>query len=181
MDGQENKRFPQETYYPSARDALIAELLGDVGKLSDKIDQLRNALPIMVDDVSMRLNQESSRFISSAEDLGLVLERIASYVDAHAEKTVSAEVDKVKVELRTSLQGVASDALKVAIGQEIVPLLQKIDDSAISFNREVKNTSKVINSYQSGSSNMRLLMFGALSAMLGAGAALSLFIFMFNK
>lgn len=42
----------------------------------------------------------------------------------HMRKTVSAEVDKVKVELRTSLQGVASDALKVAIGQEIVPFTE---------------------------------------------------------
>ena len=136
----------------TAQEALIAELLGDVGILTDNIKSLREALPFLVEDVSTRLRGESSRFIEAADRLTAVLDAIVQYVDSHAEQAVQAEVDKIKAELRLSLNAVAAEALRGAIGQEILTVLRKIEDAGMSFSQEVNKSSEVMSRHRRSSS-----------------------------
>lgn len=157
----------------TAQEALIAELLGDVGILTDNIKSLREALPFLVEDVSTRLRGESSRFIEAADRLTAVLDAIVQYVDSHAEQAVQAEVDKIKAELRLSLNAAAAEALRGAIGQEILTVLRKIEDAGMSFSQEVNKSSEMMSRHRRSSS----VAVTAITCFVGAiaGSAISLF------
>lgn len=164
---------PKRKIPHTAQEALIAELLGDVGILTENIKTLRDALPFLVEDVSTRLRGESSRFVESADRLALVLEAMAQYVDSHTEQAVRTEVEKVQAELRLSLSNAASDALSGAIGQNILSVLRKIDDTGTAFEREVSKASELMSRYRAFSSPPALMLICFLSAMFGAGLAIA--------
>lgn len=123
--------------------------------------------------MSTRLRGESSRFIEAADRLTAVLDAIVQYVDSHAEQAVQAEVDKIKAELRLSLNAVAAEALRGAIGQEILTVLRKIEDAGMSFSQEVNKSSEVMSRHRRSSS----VAVTAITCFVGAiaGSAISLF------
>ncbi len=94
---------------PTARDALIAEMLGDIGKLHDSVCELKDALPAQIEEAEQKIT-------------GLIglLQKAGDVYKAQIEQYTNAEGQRVKLQLEKEFAEIrrnfSEDADKKIVG-----------------------------------------------------------------
>jgi hypothetical protein len=87
----------------TAQEALIAELLGDVGKLHDEVKALRESLPAVVAELSERTTALQTAIAGLGDEA--VQAAVMAHVESSAEKIASQSLrDAAATVLTTTLQ-----------------------------------------------------------------------------
>lgn len=98
----------------TAREALIAELLGDVGALLDRLDMVKAGVPVAVDDALSRIMLAGEGAASRIEDQS-----------AQMTRAIEAERELLSVSLRATAKA----------GADIALAAQQVADSVSSAKR----------------------------------------------
>lgn len=94
---------------PTARDALIAEMLGDIGKLHDSVCELKDALPAQIEEAEQKIT-------------GLIglLQKAGDVYKAQIEQYTNAEGQRIKLQLEKEFsetrRNFSEDADKKIVG-----------------------------------------------------------------
>ncbi len=103
----------------STRDALIAEMLGDVGRLHDELGSLRNALPAMADDIETRLSVVFGSAVKTAESLKAQCAALVSQTEASATQTMERKATQLTEHFVRSIGTAAQDAANTHVAGPI--------------------------------------------------------------
>jgi hypothetical protein len=115
----------------SAREALIAEMLGDIGKLHDAVEHMKQELPSAMQsltDLNLRIEKSHADLIAATEEARSVhQEHIADLLihgKAELEAIAKAEARQIKLQTEASLQA-AFKLMASGIEREIKDGLSK--------------------------------------------------------
>jgi hypothetical protein len=122
----------------TVRDALLAELLGDVGKLYDVVKDLEKRLPALLESVEKHIvNYEES--ISEMQSAWIAEIRNISQYNQDAANRISRELQSPDG-IRVLFQA----ALKDAIGQALLESQQRIEREKLGRFRQISGPSRII-------------------------------------
>ena len=92
-------------------DALVAEMLGDIGKLHDAVDSLSETLPAQTEAAEKRLFASATLLNSAGE---AYKSQIEAYTNAQGEK-IRAQMESDAAVIKTRLTDDASKAIKAVL------------------------------------------------------------------
>lgn len=100
------------TRLPSARDALIAEMLGDIGRLHDAVASLKDTLPVQTREVEVKITGLVELLMKASDGYrayldrftAAQLQRVRHELDEHAQAVTSAAVAEIARAVRTGVQ-----------------------------------------------------------------------------
>ena len=118
----------------TARDALTAELLGDVGKLCDKVGEVG----VKIDELPERL-AVTSRMLE--EQTGIMIEaqdRLISRINSFVSKKADAAAAKCVADVESQIRSLVNGAIQESLGD---PLAQTISNIK-SVTNEAQNSIK---------------------------------------
>lgn len=96
----------------TARDALIAEMLGDIGKLHDAVESLKGVLPEQIEGVETRI----TGLIGLLQKAGDTYKaQIETYTNAQGER-IRTQMEKDASAAKVRFEQDASAAIKAALG-----------------------------------------------------------------
>ena len=98
---------------PTTRDALIAEMLGDIGRLHDSVESLKNILPGQVEEVEAKISGLIG-LLSKAGDA--YRGQLETYTNGQADK-VRAQMEKDALAAKTRFDRDSSDAIRAALAE----------------------------------------------------------------
>jgi hypothetical protein len=124
----------------TAQEALIAELLGDVGLLHDDVKALRELLPtitkaaaddaqLIVDKVGGALQVQAGHYLAAAEKLAAVQKGIAEAIDQAAAQAVQSASAAAQLDIRQAAAAAASQAVGKAVGDEVQAVIGQINQA----------------------------------------------------
>lgn len=96
---------------PTARDALIAEMLGDIGRLHDSVESLKNVLPGQTEEVEAKITGLIG-LLSKAGDA--YRGQLETYTNGQADK-VRAQMEKDAQAAKARFDRDSSDAIRAAL------------------------------------------------------------------
>ena len=96
---------------PTTRDALIAEMLGDIGRLHDSVESLKNILPGQTEEVEAKITGLIG-LLSKAGDA--YRGQLETYTNGQADK-VRAQMDKDAQAAKSRFDRDSSDAIRAAL------------------------------------------------------------------
>lgn len=96
---------------PTARDALIAEMLGDIGRLHDSVESLKNVLPGQTEEVEAKITGLIG-LLSKAGDA--YRGQLETYTNGQADK-VRAQLEKDAQAAKARFDRDSSDAIRAAL------------------------------------------------------------------
>lgn len=96
---------------PTTRDALIAEMLGDIGRLHDSVESLKNILPGQTEEVEAKITGLIG-LLSKAGDA--YRGQLETYTNGQADK-VRAQMDKDAQAVKARFDRDSSDAIRAAL------------------------------------------------------------------
>lgn len=118
---------------PTTRDALIAEILGDVGRLHDSVESLKNVLPGQTEEVEAKITGLIG-LLSAAGDV--YRDQLETYTNSQAHKVqVAMENDAQAIQVRfdqdsrEAIQAALVEverAVKNTVQREIAAPVQKV-------------------------------------------------------
>ena len=123
----------------TARDALTAELLGDVGKLCDKVDEVKvqiDELPTKLAVVSRMLEGQTGILVEAKDRM---LDEIIKYINEETKAATANCVADVERQIRSLVNG----AIQESLGG---PLAQTISNIK-SVTNEAQNSIKATENY----------------------------------
>lgn len=98
---------------PTARDALIAEMLGDIGKLHDAVESLKTVLPGQTEAVESKI----AGLIGLLQKAGDTYKgQIEAYTNAQGDK-VRAQMEKDASAAKVRFERDSSDAIRAALAE----------------------------------------------------------------
>jgi len=97
----------------TAKDALIAEMLGDVGKLHDKVDSLKEVLPPQVDDAVNQL----LRTIGALEKCGDGFRDGVTVFVEQAKKDLSDHYDRMEAAASVKAEQNANEIIRALLSR----------------------------------------------------------------
>lgn len=114
----------------SAREALIAEMLGDIGKLHDAVEQLKTELPEALQPLAdLRASLESAR-----NNLLIASDEAKELQQAHIAELLVASKNELREEARTQIENAAL-AIQARASQAVVATTNALSST---IEREVK-------------------------------------------
>ena len=96
---------------PTTRDALIAEMLGDIGRLHDSVESLKNVLPGQTEEVEAKITGLIG-LLSKAGDA--YRGQLETYTNGQADK-VRAQMEKDAQAAKARFDRDSSDAIRAAL------------------------------------------------------------------
>ena len=96
---------------PTTRDALIAEMLGDIGRLHDSVESLKNILPGQAEEVEAKITGLIG-LLSKAGDA--YRGQLETYTNGQADK-VRAQMEKDAQAAKARFERDSSDAIRAAL------------------------------------------------------------------
>ncbi len=142
----------------TARDALTAELLGDVGKMHDEV----KAMPEKIEKVSARLEELTGGFAKAAE---YYRHEIDSFIKASAELNAKSCVRDVQEQVRT----IVDRAIKESLGNDLAQTISNIKSVTNEAQNSIKTNEnlvrEVVNS-KVGTTALWCLISGTIGGML---------------
>lgn len=174
-------------------DALIAELLGDVGKLHDAVKDLRGALPALTEET--RVHLESAARSASAEATRLetaaknTLQQVSDAAKRAAAQSFAETRQQEEAELRKAIaSAVAEEVHRIAeavstqlarleptVIAAVKPSTVMLNDSATRFAEAARVATKEVQAIASKSSGgffggVMTFVIAAIGGMVGASA-----------
>lgn len=98
---------------PTTRDALIAEMLGDIGRLHDSVESLKNVLPGQIEEVETKITGLIG-LLSKAGDA--YRGQLETYTNAQAD-IVKKQMERDAQEAKARFDRDSSDAIRAALGE----------------------------------------------------------------
>lgn len=130
----------------NAREALIAEMLGDVGRLHDSLASLKGVIEQTTDNATGRINVQIGQLIEAAQQVQNKLDAAVKSAAHQVARAGQEEVINLKVAVREGAKEAAISAIGDAT-KEAVKVLSKarveLEDAAIQM-RQVKPDSGFI-------------------------------------
>ena len=129
----------------TAHEALIAELLGDVGVLHDEVKALRDLLPQVADDVAGKMEVQTGNLLASADRLQVFIEELLKRVDDQAAASVKLASDAAKVDIRNTAASAAATAIRAEVGKEVREAVSEIKAAAAQVIKDSERARTTIN------------------------------------
>lgn len=154
---------------PTTRDALIAEMLGDIGRLHDSVESLKGVLPGQIEEVEAKITGLVGLLVKAGDAYKAQLE---AYTNAQGDK-VRAQLEKDAIAAKAQFDRDSSAAIRAALTE---------------VERTVKNTvqteiaapvQRVLRSQQQ--SIWRTLALCLACGMVGGGVVLGANLFTYDK
>ncbi|ENO90953.1 hypothetical protein C662_18723 [Thauera sp. 28] len=98
---------------PTTRDALIAEMLGDIGRLHDSVESLKGVLPGQIEEVETKITGLIG-LLSKAGDA--YRGQLETYTNAQAD-IVKKQMERDAQEAKARFERDSSDAIRAALGE----------------------------------------------------------------
>lgn len=112
---------------PTVRDALIAEMLGDIGKLHEAVDLLKTVLPAQADKIENRV----LGLIDVLQKAGAIYqEQITAYTNAQGSK-IREQMEKDALAAKTRFDRESSEAIRATLA-EVENTVKKTLQTAIA-------------------------------------------------
>lgn len=114
----------------TSRDALIAEMLGDVGRLHDELGKLRESLPAMADDVEARLSIVFGSAVKTAESLKAQSAAILSQTEQSATATMERKATELTSHFVKTIGEAAQKATNQGISETVLAAARQLVEAA---------------------------------------------------
>jgi len=114
----------------TALDALIGELLGDVGKLHDEVKELREEIPQVREDVG---NLLPDMLRDAAKALGDVSVSLGKQIDDYATTSTRAATETAKLSIGKAAEAAASRAVEAAMTRRFDDLASRLQGTIVSL------------------------------------------------
>jgi hypothetical protein len=133
-----------------ARAALLAELLGDVGKLDDKLDALPARIELTCQKLEQSLRGSAEHFLTRIDGgiqtlnaahqvVGEDLKEMGAQFDANANASAQAILDAAKASFLKQAEQGASQALERAVKGPSDSLITRLQATALTLERRNKD------------------------------------------
>lgn len=123
---------------PTARDALLAEMLGDIGKLHDSINAMKTILPGQVEEVETKIT-ELIGLLSKAGDIYRA--QIHEYTVTWGE-TVRQQMEADVLAAKAQFDRETADSIKRALSEVSAAMRETVQREVTEPAREVIRTQK---------------------------------------
>lgn len=111
----------------TALDMLVAEMLGDIGKLHDQLTALNEAMPVFLDDVDSRLTQSVGMLVKAGSMYEGTLKNHTVQIVRDALTQIRNEAAKVRADSSAAAKHEIDETIMKALADipgEVVALLQ---------------------------------------------------------
>jgi hypothetical protein len=120
----------------TALEALIAELLGDVGVLHDQVKALRLMLPSAAADACRRLEDQTSRMLAAADEMRAAIDESRRQAEAKLGAAAAKTTEAAKRDIGRAAAVAAVLAARMAIGAEVGAMVSSITKAGTALAAE---------------------------------------------
>lgn len=127
----------------TARDALTAELLGDVGKLCDKVDEVKvqmDELPKKLAVVSRMLEGQTGILVEAKDRM---IDEISKYINEETKAATANCVADVERQIRSLVNGAIQESLGGPLAQTISNIKSVTNEAQKSIKATENHIEKV--------------------------------------
>lgn len=124
----------------TARDALTAELLGDVGKLCDKVGEVG----VKIDELPERL-AVTSRMLE--EQTGIMIEaqdRLISRINSFVSKKADAAAAKCVADVESQIRSLVNGAIQESLGDPLAQTISNIKSVTNEAQNSIRSTENYV-------------------------------------
>lgn len=154
---------------PTTRDALIAEMLGDIGRLHDSVESLKGILPGQIEEVEAKITGLVGLLIKAGDAYKGQLE---TYTNAQGEK-IRIAMEKDAQAAKAQFDRDSSAAIRAALTE-----VERTVKSTVQTDIAAP-VQKVLRSQQQ--SIWRTLALCLACGMVGGGVVLGVYLFTYDK
>lgn len=150
---------------PTARDALIAEMLGDVGKLHDELQSLKESLPAFASDVETKLSGILNSVVQASNRLRADTETHVTAAKNDATKSIEAKAHQIAAWYAAEIGKAATTATSEHVGIVVERATKQLDEAVTN----VRSASEQIRR----SAAQKMLVVIGCSALAGAAGGIA--------
>ena len=103
----------------TVHEAIIAEILGDVGKLRDEVKALRTALPAISAEVARKLEGHAQTIVTAAKNLGEEAAFTEAQINRYADESARLAAEWARDEIRKTAIEAATTAVRTGVASEM--------------------------------------------------------------
>ncbi len=121
-------------------EVLYLDGLGEINEVINRIEALKSEIPSAADQVCQKIEGHSAAMVKVTDHLGRDLLAAMSYVDKHVLEATKAAVEVARSDIRQVATEAASNAVRIAVGNEIRVMVRSIKEAAEILSKEANQT-----------------------------------------